>query len=512
MAREVVIKLELSPASLERLEASEWLGQRRTEGQREELRSVYFDTASRALRGEGVALRVRHVGSKRMQGVESARLTGDLVPEESEQEVEGDAPDVERARGTALDALPTEGLQAELEPVFETHVERTVFPLRREGVEREIEVAVERGEIRAGSRSEAISEIELSSSSLEELVGVAQVLGEHFDLRYSVRSRAERAYALVDGRSAEPARAERVTLERGASVADGLKLIGLSCLRHFASNQAALARGESEALHQSRVALRRLRAALSLFREVLEDDESRRIKGGLRWLGSQLGPARDYEVFIEDTLLPLQRAGQHSRELHDLELTVRRRRDESLDAAQRVAAGGHARQVLLQAALWLLGGDWLAAPHAQSQLRSRLKTMARKTLTKRARKLDARLTRFERLDAHQRHQLRIAVKKLHYGTEFFAPLFPKRKGRRERYLTLLKELQGQLGALNDIHTHEAMAGELVHTHRVGEDEPQPRAAFAMGLVRGIEQAHARKLAAAAQKTCKKLARARPFWT
>lgn len=508
MAREVELKLEVSPAALERLEASGWLKKHATEARREELRSVYFDTSTRALRGEGVALRVRHVGSKRLQGLKSSQSQRALTREESEQEIDTDAPDVELARGTALAATLTARLQDELEPVFETQVERTVFPVHRRNSQ--IELVIDRGEIRAGRRREPISEIEmeLKSGNLADLVQLARILGDKFELRYGARSKAERGYALADRKKPKAARAQAVSFDRDVGVADGLQLIGLSCLHHFASNQEALARGDTEGVHQSRVALRRLRAALSLFQDSLGDSESERIKQGLRWLTSQLGSARDYDVFIDETLLPLQREALHEAELSELVRTVRLRRDDALAEAQRVAAGDRARKVLLETALWLLGGDWLDGPEEERS--RRLKAMAREIFAHRNDNLTKKLRRFHRLDPHQRHKLRIAVKKLHYGTEFFASLFPKRSGRRERYLQLLKELQAQLGQLNDIHTHDAMAHDIVQgKSRHGAERP---AAFAMGLVRGIEQSRLAELDAAARTTGKKLARAAAFWT
>jgi triphosphatase len=510
MAREVEIKLELAPAALERLEASGWLGKQTDEVRREQLRSVYFDTSTRALRGEGVSLRVRHVGSKRLQGLKSADSQRALTRAELEQEIEGDTPDLELARGTELGAVLTNEVEDHLRPVFETCVERTVVPLHRE--DSEIELAIDRGEIRAGKHYEIISEIEmeLKSGRLADLVQLARTLGDRYELRYGARSKAERGYALADGKRDAAVRADDVRLERDIGAADGLQLLGLACLHHFASNRLALERGDGEGVHQSRVALRRLRAALSLFGDLLGDDESQRIKDGLRWLTSQLGPARDWDVFIEETLIPLRQEGQHESELSELELAARQRRDDRLGEAQRAVAGDRARKVVLETALWLVGGDWLRAPGLEPQRRQRLKLMAQRTLCERNQKLSKKLRRFGRLDPHQRHKLRIAVKKLHYGTEFFAPLFTKRRGRRERYLDLLKNLQDHLGQLNDIHAHELMTRDLLHA-AAGHQTP-PAAAFAMGLVRGTEQQRAAPLEADARKTCKKLARASEFWT
>lgn len=70
---------------------------------------------------------------------------------------------------------------------------------------------------------------------------------------------------------------------------DAFRLIALSCLRHLTLNEPALAEGAAEGVHQMRVATRRLRAAISLFRGLFADRESEQVKARLRWLTEQLG-------------------------------------------------------------------------------------------------------------------------------------------------------------------------------------------------------------------------------
>ena len=60
--------------------------------------------------------------------------------------------------------------------------------------------------------------------------------------------------------------------------------------------------GKDDAVHQMRVAARRLRSALGTFRRVLDRDATKEVAAELRWLGRQLSPARDTEV-LEKLLL-----------------------------------------------------------------------------------------------------------------------------------------------------------------------------------------------------------------
>jgi triphosphatase len=68
-----------------------------------------------------------------------------------------------------------------------------------------------------------------------------------------------------------------------------------------------------------RVGLRRLRAAISVFKELLPGAETEKIKTELRWLTDQLGPARDFDVLIEGRVRSMHRSGPITAELGMLE-------------------------------------------------------------------------------------------------------------------------------------------------------------------------------------------------
>jgi CHAD domain-containing protein len=55
---------------------------------------------------------------------------------------------------------------------------------------------------------------------------------------------------------------------------------------------------DPEDLHRLRVAVRRSRAALREARKVLDDEQGRALRAELKWLGRQLGPARDLDVLL----------------------------------------------------------------------------------------------------------------------------------------------------------------------------------------------------------------------
>ncbi|MET7965235.1 CYTH and CHAD domain-containing protein [Micromonospora sp. NPDC005305] len=54
--------------------------------------------------------------------------------------------------------------------------------------------------------------------------------------------------------------------------------------------------GDEDAVHDMRVAVRRLRSTLRTFRGLWDRAESEQVRAELRWLGAQLGPVRDVQV------------------------------------------------------------------------------------------------------------------------------------------------------------------------------------------------------------------------
>src|SRR5450830_863287 len=80
-------------------------------------------------------------------------------------------------------------------------------------------------------------------------------------------------------------------------------------------------------------------------------------------------------------------------------------------------------------------------------------------LARRSKKAMKKANKFEELDAHQRHKLRIAIKKLRYSTDFFYSLFSGRKmnARLSGFKDRLKDLQDCLGVLNDIVVRQKLA-------------------------------------------------------
>ena len=76
------------------------------------------------------------------------------------------------------------------------------------------------------------------------------------------------------------------------------RVVTRRCLADLTANHATTCRGDPEALHQMRVALARLRTAISFFTPMVADSQRKQIRAELKWLRDQLGAVRDLDVAI----------------------------------------------------------------------------------------------------------------------------------------------------------------------------------------------------------------------
>jgi CHAD domain-containing protein len=293
------------------------------------------------------------------------------------------------------------------------------------------------------------------------------------------------------------------------STGAAFRAIALGCLRHLAANEPAVRDQDAEGVHQMRVGLRRLRAAIAVFADLLDDDETARIKAELKWITGELGPARDLDVYVTGNIKPLQRTLPAKRHLESLRGDLETSRKGAFDRAAKAVLSARYRALVLDTLAWIEGGAWTTSDDELTKARRRRKArdFAREELARRLKKVSKRAKRLAKLDARRRHKLRIGIKKLRYAAGFFTSLFSGRKAQRRlrRFARGLKQLQDRLGALNDIAVHERLAGRYVGARG------RRQRAFAIGLVSGREQSRVEPLREAAASAADRFAQVRPFW-
>jgi triphosphatase len=476
----------------------------------EKLISTYYDTPNSVLKQRGLTLRVRDQGGHFLQTVKEGDLaSGDLLTRgEWEDAVAESRPDPDAAQSGPR--LP-EGAVGELRPFFLTEVTRTSFriePLPGTA----IEAVIDEGEIRAvdEARAEPISEVELEleGGDAAALYDLAARLREVVPLRIETRSKSERGYHLLahGDVAPPPVHAETVILDPDMTVEAALKKIGRSCLAQVLRNEPAVFSAQPEGVHQMRVAVRRLRSAISSLKKILPQEDVQWVTEELRWLGGTLGPARNLDVFATE-LLPAARAGLPQEPgWDDLGAALDRLRDAGYDQIRHAILSQRYTASMLRLLRWFEGSGWRrhSASDDSDPMASPLGGIAPDVLDRRQRKVRQCGKGFGSLAPRERHKLRIAVKKLRYTVELFGSLFDN--DELDRFVTRLKRLQSDLGYANDVRVAHEFVTELF-------SQIEPRSPAAHAWVAVLE-AHDQMLASGERKLRRhrrRLNDAAPFW-
>ena len=330
-------------------------------------------------------------------------------------------------------------------------------------------------------------------------------------MRLSTVNKLTRGYALLGSKPPHAMRAEHVQLKKGTRNAKAFQIIGNSCLHQVLENLPGVSRGDSEALHQTRVGLRRLRTIITIFDDMVADERRDSIKRELKWAARSLSPARDLDVLIGEIDTRHGKADTAS-ELTAWKKVLTRRREAVYRETNQAIASRRFRTLLLDVAGWIDAGDWLTMPKkTMHKLRDRrVRRFAAEELSRRRKKLLKIGKHLDKLSAVRRHELRIAGKKLRYAAEFFANLFPGKSSakRLNTMIESLKDLQDALGTLNDIESRKEFTRELTRSAGNGSGRTDREVAVASRRVLGSEQAAMASVLRAAESAHSRLKKAK----
>jgi triphosphatase len=281
---------------------------------------------------------------------------------------------------------------------------------------------------------------------------------------------------------------------------DPMILFAYACLRRDFKTLAELRpvgaeTPPPEAIHQMRIATRRLRASLRMFGRMLPHDEAKRFNREFRWLACSLGQLRDLDVQAENFRAYERALGTaQPPELGGYELHLRRARAEAREKLHAVFTAPRYAE--------LIGGfaevlDGAPSPAALRRWRSYriadgMKKLLRKSV-RRVLKLGRKVssdTSDERL-----HRLRIRAKRLRYELEFFRDVYPS----LDKAAKATKHLQDVLGEHQDACTAATSLVDYARSIRPrGRRRDTMPAAFAALLEREKQKAEAMRLAFAAE--------------
>jgi CHAD domain-containing protein len=274
------------------------------------------------------------------------------------------------------------------------------------------------------------------------------------------------------------------------------------------ANEAAVFHGaDPEGVHQMRVATRRLRALVSAFQELLDESVLSELKSELRWLQQVLGPARDWDVFTEETLTPVMRRLPGEEGLEDLQDHCKRARAQAYEAAHQALADPRYTRLLLRLALWLGDGGWASRDaEDQAKLRAPVKAWSDRVLEQRAAKLGKLGRKHKKLSHAKLHKVRIGAKKMRYACEFFRGIYDDKAVKT--YVKRLVALQDTLGSLNDAVTGHRLLDEIEESLSKNK-----RGALAtpVGIVMGWQAAKIDNDLSRFSKAWKKYRGTKAFW-
>lgn len=418
--------------------------------------------------------------------------------------IDGDRPELSRIPDRDLARqLARRRCVNRLESVFVTEVDRTTLRLNARGAE--VKLAVDEGVIRVENngqrRQEPICEAQLRlvSGDPARMMELALEVCEAFDATLTHRTKAERGYALA--RPALRPRSQKATLVSltpDLSVGESFRIIVNSALDHLFANQVPVLRGDPGGVHQSRVAMRRLRAALRAFKTILPYDKRKALNSELRWFQQRLAPARDWHVFLDETIPLIAKANPGSEaQIEKLRRLARlERRRTTREAISYLESRRYARLILKFQ-------SWLADLEKEIPARAfnrPVKPFAKSVLRKTQRDLVRETKPLVRLPAEDVHTLRKMGKKARYATEFFSPLWTGDDVKP--YLKLMARLQDKLGSSNDA----VVARQILWSVRPGRLDTE-----AIQLVQDWSDKQIHDCIRTAQPHWRRLRKAPRFW-
>jgi triphosphatase len=466
------------------------------------LRATYFDTPNWDLWKHGFTLRVRTAGESHIQTVKRMTFSG-IQRDEWEAETGQGLPNLDLIKNTPLAQLTAQpSIGHALRPAFEVNVARTSYWLDAGGGV--IEASVDRGAIEANGEKLGVRELELElkSGNRRALYNLARAFVSQAPLHPNFISKAERGHLLAEGAFGLAAKSSKPRLGKDMTCGQAFQEICQTSLHDFhlniLVNSVGLEKlGDADAVHQARVAMRHLRAAMALFKPMVFDIAYRKILGELRWLARLLGAARDLDVLQAN--LPWRSAwSQADARARDLADHCEAERLRARQAAVEALNSERGRIFLLDLAVWIEDGRWQHQP--SSITGEPIQGFAGRRLKKRYEKLVRQGADLANLAPGPRHKVRIKAKELRYMAEFFVdvPGATKDRKRLKKLIACCEKLQSALGAIRDA---EAMAEFLEST--VGNDA----AAGCLAKTAILAPGHPRRVEGGAEKNLKKAVRA-----
>ena len=424
-------------------------------GRKVPIETIYYDTAAKELESHGLTVRLRKTPQKRILSVKSSGGNG-IGRREREVEIRSPWPSAKEWKAvTKGSVLAQEPVRRRLKPLCTTTVDRVAVDVEWKNAT--IETSLDEGKVKAKSGEIPIHELELEikKGRPRDLFSFAQELLKRLPLRISLISKGTRGALLANDQWACPQPASLPEIKPEDDGCAAFQKICMTCLRDFMINEVAIAGSDPvEGVHKTRIAVRRLRSAMTLFQPALNDADSKMHAGELKWLSDVLGHARDLDVTAEKS------GNWTDSTTSGMSLLTERLKQTRLQGHQELGAALRSRRCrsfLFNFVRWLEIGKWRT--RSGGGVRMPISKLAGKLLRQRLLKLLRDAKDLAHLPPEELHEFRKDAKKLRYMSEFFLSLVAReqeRKGYR-KLLQGLEDVQKALGTLQDQATLEELA-------------------------------------------------------
>jgi CHAD domain-containing protein len=227
----------------------------------------------------------------------------------------------------------------------------------------------------------------------------------------------------------------------------------LDCVAAIKAHHGSACAGDTEAVHQIRVAITRLRAAVAFFAPIVVDAEWLRLKKQIASLNGPLGAARDSDVVIE--YARRKRYGAWAQDMIGERLDRRQMQDHR--RLVRCLRSARTQRLIAALAGWIRQGPWVARYKRRNDAEA-LQSYCAGELDRWHERLVRKGRHLKTLSASRRHRLRIKAKRFRYMLEALRETIAL-LGRSEfhRLHRPAKRLQRALGDMRDLERFAGLA-------------------------------------------------------
>jgi CHAD domain-containing protein len=239
----------------------------------------------------------------------------------------------------------------------------------------------------------------------------------------------------------------------GLDCATAFQKMTLGCVAAIKAQHSSACAGDAEAVHQIRVAITRLRAAVAFFAPIVVDAEWRRLKEEIDWLNGPLGAARDSDVVVE--YARRKRYGAWALRMIGERLDQRQLQDHR--RLVHCLRSVRTQRLVAAIAAWIRQGRWLERYRRRKHAEA-LQSYCARELDRWHERLIRKGRHLKTLGASRRHRLRIKAKRFRYMLEALTETVALLgRGKFHHLHRPAKRLQRALGDMRDIERFAGLA-------------------------------------------------------